>query len=389
MINVDYQIEKNDDDKEKKLSNIKRNEGGYNFPKYIDYKNDHYWFHGHIDYPVEYFKNSQKSFLDFMYYYHIGIEYGEAFPEWLDSWYAFGEWNNWGVTYNALDQLGLEYNEDNIALDFLNGQHWLRDFPQDINNQAYYYNFNCKPCKEGKKCDCTWDPENDYEADYGEEDKWTEDFKKYINFMYDLHTRKVIYVSDNVKSPFRDYKSGWELCKVTVKLTQRDGPSDLSFWWFVGYPKVDWKRTHAWIDLAAKDSCNWDEVPVYSISDGVVMKKSHSFTSWWNSIIIKTIISGNEYFIRYSHLKNMPELDVWNYVNNNTLIGIQWDTWPSTAEHLDVTIYKWKIEYKSYLRDTLMWWGLFNFTFSDMLQNGFSDYTVSSFITNQCYNCDQ
>ena len=359
-----------------------------NTSRYKNYENDQIGFKSYIDYPTDYFKNNQNSLLDYMYHYNIGVTYWEAFTWWLDISYVFGESSNWVTIYNTLSELGLEYNKDNLALDYLNWQHGFNDFPEDLNNSAYYYNYNCPVCKSESWCSCTWDPEEDKNKHYWDDNMWERDFLNYVNFMQSLHENKVIYVSDNVKSPFRNYLEGKESCKVTVKLTQRDWPSNLRFAFFPWYPKVDWVRTHAWLDLASKDTCNWDEVPVYSITDWVVYYTSYSLTSWGNSIIIETIINWETYYVRYSHLDSYPDFEKGEFITTNTILWIQWDSWPSTAEHLDVTITKWDKEYKNYLRDTLWWWGLFNFTFEDMMRNWFSDYTIESYINDQCYNCD-
>ena len=325
-----------------------------------------------------------------MYYYHIWVEYWESFTWWIQLWISFDENSkSTDLIYNTLNELGNDYNESNIAEEFLNWNHWLNDFIWDINDKAYYYNFNCRPCKSKWWCSCTWDPEEDYNKDYEEDNEWLEDFKKYISFIYWLHKRKIIYVSDNVKSPFRDYEYEGEKCSVNIKLTQRDWPSNLRFSYFKWYPIVDGKSTHAWLDLATKDNCNGDEVPVYSITDWVVHFKSYSLTSWWNSIIIKTLLNWKVYYVRYSHLRDLPDLDEWEFVNTNSLIWIQWDSWPSTAEHLDITIYDWKLKYQEYLRDTLNWWWLFNFSFEEMMQDWFSDYSVWSYINTYCYNCNK
>lgn len=347
-----------------------------------------YGFQSRIDYPVEYFKNNQEQFLDMMYYYHIWVEYWESFTWWIELWYAF--WENsksTDIMFNTLNELGNEYNKANMWTWFLNWNHWLNDFISDLNNSAYYYNFRCHPCKKKWWCSCTWDPKEDGKGDYEEDNEWIKDFNNYVNFIYWLVERKVIYVSDNVKSPFRNYTYNWKECKVKIKLTQRDWPSNLRFSYFKWYPLIDGVSTHAWLDFATVDNCNGDEVPVYSITDWIVHFKSYSLTSWWNSIIIKTILNWDVYYVRYSHLKDLPVLSKWDFVNTNTLIWVQGDSWPSTAEHLDVTIYDWNLKYKDYLRDTLNWWWIFSFTFEDMMQDWFSDYSIESYINTSCYNC--
>jgi len=356
--------------------------------KFKNYKKDEYWFKKYIDYPISYFKENQKNFLDILYLNYIWSTYWESYPEWISLWWSlFGIWWEEKLYYNMLLELWTEYSSNNIATEFLNGNFWLPDFINDINNKWNYYNYNCPTCKKEEWCDCSWDPEEDYNRNFWEENLWLTYFRWYLNFINDLKQKKIVYVSDSVKSPFRDYLQWNKLCKVNIVLTQRDGPSNLSFWFFKLYPKVNWVRTHAGLDLATYDNCNKKDVPIYSITEGIVLFKSYSTTSWGNSIIIKTNINNEIYYIRYSHLKKLPKLSIWEYVSTNTLIGIQWTSWPSTWEHLDLTIYNGTLNYKDYLHNTLNWWWLFDFSFLDMMKTWFSDYTVWNLDTKRCFNC--
>ncbi len=357
--------------------------------KFRDYEDEEIWFssYKYIDYPISYFKNRKNDFLDMLYYNHIWSIYWESYPEWISLWWGlFWFWDD-KIYYNMLNELWTEYDKNNIATEFLNWNHWLPDFIDDLNSRWEYYNYNCPVCESEDWCSCTWDPEEDYWKHFGNDNLWGKYYKDYINFITDLTQRKVIYVSENVKSPFRDYIAWGKACNVDIKLTQRDWPSNLSFWFFKWYPKVNWVKTHAWIDLATEDNCNWDEVPVYSITEWIVIFKSYSMSSWGNSIIIKTNINDQDYYVRYSHLRDLPKHWVWDYVTTDSIIGTQGDTWPSTAEHLDVTIYNWTLQYEDYLKDTLNWWWLFNFSFTDMMQNWFWDYSIWSFNPDTCYNC--
>jgi hypothetical protein len=354
--------------------------------KFQNYKSDEYWFKSYVYYPVSFFEANKKSFLDMLYYNHIWVTYGEAYPDWVKLWWSLFWINDDNTYYNILNELWTEFNEDNIATEFLNGKFWFPNFIDDINSQWYYYNFNCEPCT-GESCTCTWNPEVDYWRNFRDDNLWLTYFRWYINFINALKAKKVTYVSENVKSPFRDYMQWDKQCKVNISLTQRDWPSWLAFWLFKWYPKVDWVRTHAWLDLATRDNCNWANVPVYSVTDWIVVFKSYSSSSWWNSIIIRTNIHDWTYYVRYSHLKDLPRLSMWQYVDTDTLIWFEWTTWPSSWEHLDLTIYDSWLEYKNYLRDTLNWWWLFNFSFTDMMQNWYSDYTIWSFTDKNCYNC--
>jgi len=356
--------------------------------KFKDYEKKEYWFKRYVDFPIWYFESNKKAFIDMMYYNHVWSTYWDSYPNGLvyDA-EILGVGTSW-TYYNFLNELWKEFNEDNIADEFLNGSYGLPDFIGDINSQGEYHDFICKPCKKEGGCSCTWDPEEDYNAEFDKDDLGLKYFKLYEEFVRDLIKRKVTYVSDNIKSPFRDYIDSSIVCEVNVHLTQRDWPSNLSFWLFKWYPKVDWVRTHAGIDLAASDSCNWDDVPVYSVTDWEVVFKSYSLTSWWNSIIIKTNFNDQDYYFRYSHLKELPTLVVWEYVTPDTQLWIQGDTWPGTWEHLDLTIYKWSLKYEDYLRDSYNLGWIFNFWIADMMAEWFSDYTVWSYNESSCFNCN-
>jgi len=351
-----------------------------------NYKNDEYWFLNYLYYPTSYFEEHKKDFLDMLYYNHIGWEYWEPQPDWITLWWWLFDSLDNKIYYNLLNELWIEYNKNNIATDFLNWNFWIPNFIDDINTWWYYYNFNCPPCI-GEECNCTWNPEIDYNKNFFNDNLWLTYFRWYINFIKDLESKKVIYISENVKSPFRNYIQWWKECSVNVYLTQRDWPSNLAFWFFRWYPLVDWVKTHAWLDFASTDNCNKKNVPVYSVTDWIVLFKSYSSSSWWNSIIIKTEINDKTYFVRYSHLLELPKLIVWETVSSDTLIWFQWKTWPNTGEHLDLTIYDWELNYENYLHDTLNWWWLFNFSFLDMMQNWFSDYSIWDLNIEYCYNC--
>lgn len=353
-----------------------------------DYRKDQIGFKKYIDFPTQYFENNAKELQRAMLYDYFWREYWEAFPEWmvLNGWFL--DIREDVTIYNMLEELWTQYTERNILYDFIVWNHWLPDFPEELNDRWEYYDYNCPKCRS-EECTCTWDVEEDKWRTFESDDLGKVYFDKYVAFIRDLEKRKVTAISKVVKSPFRNFLKKWKECIVDVKLTQRDGPNYLIFTGFKWYPSVDWVPTHAGLDIVGSStlSCWYKNVPVFSVTDWVVVYKSFSLTSWWHSIIVKTEIQWEELYFRYSHFQRAPKFKVWDVISTETILWFQWTTGPSTWEHLDLTITKGWISYWDYLRDTLNWGWLFEFSFVDMLKDDFSsDYNVWTF-TNACKDC--
>lgn len=355
--------------------------------KFRDYEKWERWFKRLVDYPIRYFEIREKELSDMLFYDYIWREYWNASPEWIEipRW-KFGIFST-EMMYNTLTELWTNITEENIFKDFLNWNHWLPDFLDEMNRGWEYHDFVCPICRKDSWCDCTWDPDEDYNANYEDDEIWELYFNMYLEFMRDLIRKKVVFVSEEVKSPYRNFTKSGKDCVTDVKLTQRDWESRLRLDGFLWYPEIGWIPTHAWLDLAAKDSCNGKNTPIFSISDWVVVFESYSQASWWHSLIVKTEIANEIIYIRYSHMLSASELNAWDFVTSETVIWLQWTSGPSSWEHLDLTIYKGETKYNSYLRDTLSWWWILPFTFEDMMTDTFADYTLWSYTNEYCYNC--
>ena len=91
-------------------------------------------------------------------------------------------------------------------------------------------------------------------------------------------------------------------------------PNNGFFW----APRDGWWRRHKWLDIAA---VSW--TPIYPAMPGIVESITNS-TGWWNTITLK---HPNGEKTKYLHLKDEPKLRVWTHVNNETVIGLVWNSW--------------------------------------------------------------
>lgn len=355
----------------------------FNLNTFNPYKPDEYWFWSRFNFPYQTF-NTNWKILDLLYNYYFTKSYSYTISQkdnelfWLYTWSTIWTW--WTNVFNELNWL----NNDKETSLMLNDKFKITNDMDSISN---YYHFNCPPCT-WEKCTCTWDPQTDYQATFVWDKKALAIFNKYIEFIDDLNAKNVVYASENILSPFRNYEKWWVKCNTNITLTQRDWQSNLMFFGFKWYPSVGWVPTHAWLDLVWYSDCDRKNPPVYSIADWVVVWKSYSLTSWWNSLVIKSYILWWEYYIRYSHLNESSPFDIWDTVDFNQIIWFQWRTWPATWEHLDLTIYvDSDLAYSHYLRNTLWLWWIFPYTFEDVLKWNWWSVSINHY-TNNCFNCN-